>query len=260
MSFNTALQYIKAKFGAEKVDAGRLDTNLPLGLRIGSVVTINPNYFIRASLQDSFVGFAGEAGLPVVKPVTGISTVKFDGLKDKIYRFYFSDGEDGAPESFLQLFGAEIFYCTAIARFIPSPDEVLAFTGRGQGEGLGSPVFTIYKDQVEDLIPEEALAALFKNADYIEYQREGGEPDEYVPPYQGREVRMDDEFGSTGIRQEIHYMPYARSLADGHEFLMISTEVVVDAEMESSGGQKYESVHVDIMVGMPITTADLQVL
>jgi hypothetical protein len=144
----------------------------------------------------------------------------------------------------------EAIYCTRLIRIIPETEEdQQIYTGRS-GYGLGDLHFSLYRFQLEDLGYGEAdIYAAFGEDESIEYHRDAGDPEqEFVQPFVGSEIRLDDALGEQGLKQEIYFMPYRRSIRDVHEYLFITTEVV----QSKDGDASQREIHVDFMVGVPV--------
>ncbi len=250
MGGKDALGYLRA--GAAKRGVGeeqREDGDLPLGARIGSLVNVQQSPLIRASAAGSLLALPDDAGPRIV----AISQLKLN-LAGKLYRYYLAKGDDDAQERFLQLYQneqcevAEILYCSQLARVIPETEEDQdAYTG-SQGYGLGDPSYTLWREQLaEQGYAASVLDAAFGPEAGAEYQRDVGGGD-FVPPFTGTETRIDDAGGMQGLRQELYFMPYARSLGDGgKEYLLITTEI-----LQSVNGAGKRGIHVDFVVGIPV--------
>ncbi len=254
MSWKQAVDYTKNLWG-KTTDESQQDDNLPLGARIGGLVQMQKSPFIRAISSGSFVEMPTDAQ----STIQAISRVNLP-LSGKLYRYYLqkgdSSGNGGEKEIFLQLYVnekgevTEAIYCTQLIRIIPETEEdQQIYTGRA-GYGLGDQHFSLWRFQLEDLGYGEAdIYAAFGDEDSIEYHRDAGDPEqEFVTPFVGSEVRLDDAKGEQGLKQEVYFMPYRRNIKDMHEYLFITTEVV----QSKNGDACQREIHVDFMVGVPV--------
>ena len=253
MSWKQAVNYTKHLWG-QSTDEHQQDDSLPLGARIGSVVQLQKTPFIRAISNGSFIEMPTDAQ----STIQAISRVNLE-LSGKLYRYYLQKGDngnDGEKEIYVQLYVnergevAEAIYCTRLIRIIPETEEdQQIYTGRS-GYGLGDLHFSLWRFQLEDLGYGEAdIYAAFGDDESIEYHRDDGDPEqEFVQPFVGSEVRLDDALGEQGLKQEIYFMPYRRDIKDMHEYLFITTEVV----QSKNGDAGQREIHVDFMVGVPI--------
>ena len=87
------------------------------------------------------------------------------------------------------------------------------------------------------------------------YLRADGRDDDYVPPMQGEEERIDDGQGRQGLNQRIVCMPYNCELAVGREQLWIQTEVV-----RSQNNSVVQAARVDFMIGVDVAIEDVKTL
>lgn len=239
-------------YANEQADAG-----LPFGARVGSLVTLKINPFLRA--VGSLVGMPQAS-----QRVMGVSKLHVD-LNGHAYRFYTALGDaDNEPESFLQIYtdGAgkvvEMTYFRRMVRIIPeTSEEQDAFLGEDSA-GLGQSTFSIERAQMDgvDLGPGVVEQAFGGNG-AITYDRAVGDSAaEFVAPFRGTENRIDDARGDHGLRQDIVFMPYQRTLAGGAtEQLLISTEIVRDR----NGDENAREIHVDFMVGLVLGANDVLV-
>ncbi|MBC7489923.1 hypothetical protein AAKU61_003794 [Undibacterium sp. GrIS 1.2] len=253
MSWTDSIKYIKGIASKHGVDSlkqdSRSDDGLPLGAKIGGLITFQITPFVRASGAGSFV-CTPTANDSIIRSI-GHVNLDFPG---NIYRYYMETGDDEPKkEKFLQVVidetgtVIETMYCSSITRLIPeSEDDQNAFTGEG-GVGLGQLTYTLWKDQLLDCgFSESEMTLAFRDSDQLDYTREVGSG-EYVKPFNGTEVRIDDAQGVHGIEEQIWFTPYVRSLADGNqEHLLITTSVVNSRDGDSSR----RSIYVDFMVGI----------
>ncbi|WP_036169261.1 hypothetical protein [Massilia sp. 9096] len=242
----------KRGFGAAAAgEATRADDGLPLGARIGSLVKIQQSPIIRAQANGSLIATldAGE------DRVLAVSQLKLEPHTE-LYRFYLAMGDDDGKEKFLQVFCrpdgaiAEILYCTGLARVIPeSLEDQRAYTGEA-GYGLGDAGYTLWREQLADMLSEAGLAAVFGDLDRIDFTRDAGARESvFVAPFRGQEIRIDDAQGKHGLRQQLVTMPYVRQLAGGaREILSITTEIVDGVDGDASR----RDIHVDFVIGIPV--------
>lgn len=253
MAWKDVFSYVRAvaaNKGVTKGDA-RVDEGVPLGARIGSVVQLQVSPIIRAQGSGSLVGMPDAGDTRIL----AVSQIRLEP-DTELYRLYLDKGDDDAKEKFLQVFCgddgrvAEILYCTQLARIVPeTADDQDAYTGAA-GYGLGDAGYTLWREQLADMLDAATLATVFGESDRVEYTRDAGAPDaQFVAPFQGRETRIDDAAGKHGLRQQMYFMPYVRRLADGgREVLLITTEIVESVD----GDARRRGIHVDFVVGIPM--------
>lgn len=256
MGWSTALDYLKRQAGKSGVDSAqpeaRADDALPLHARIGSLVTIQQTPFIRAGVNGSLI-VAPAPGQTLIRAIGHLRL----GFPGKIFRYYLETGDDGNErEKFLQLVVdpagevLEMLYCSRFTRFIPQTKEDQdAFMGV-DGQGLGQRVYSLFAQQLaENGYTDEQIAAALQGAEQLDFIREAGNPaDDWVEPFTGTEVRIDDAIGQKGLEQNVWFMPYVRQLGEGREYLLITTEVVNSQDGDTSR----RAIHVDLVVGIPL--------
>ena len=146
---------------------------------------------------------------------------------------------------------SEIMYCTQLARVIPeSAEDQDAYTGQSNA-GLGDRSYTLWRAQLNDIgLDQGELDLIFGNRDGVDYWRDAGDPQaEFVRPFSGTEIRLDDASGRLGLRQEMYFMPYVRELRSGNqEYLLITTEIIHSVNGDSSK----RGIHVDFVIGVPV--------
>jgi hypothetical protein len=254
MGWKDAFDYMRGianKKGAQ-VGGQRVDEGLPLGARIGSVLTIQQSPFIRATGAGSLIAAPEAAD----NRILAVSQIKLN-MSGGLYRYYLDTGDIDAKEKFLQVFRnaqgevAEIMFCTQLARVIPeTADDQDAYTGKA-GYGLGDRTYSLWRDQLGDIGLDEAdLNLVFGNRDSIDYWRDAGNADaEFIAPFTGTETRIDDAAGTQGLKQEMYFMPYVRELpGGGQEYLLITTEIINSVNGDSSK----RGIHVDFVIGLPL--------
>jgi hypothetical protein len=252
MAWKDVFSYVRGIASKQGVTSeARVDDKLPMGARIGSLVQLQRSPIIRAQGNGSLIAMPEDGDTRVL----AISQIRLEP-EAGLFRLYLATGDADAKEKFLQVFSAddgaiaEILYCTQLARVIPeSADDQDAYTGVA-GHGLGDPSYTLWREQMADMLDEATLATVFGDADGLEYARDAGHGNPgFVGPFSGRETRIDDAGGVRGLRQELYYMPYVRTLADGgREYLLISTEIIESVDGDS--GRR--GIHVDFVIGIPL--------
>lgn len=253
MAWKDVFSYVRgiaAKKGVAQGEA-RMDEGAPLDARIGSVVQLQHSPVIRAQANGSLIGMPA----PGDTRVLAVSQMRLQP-DTELYRLYLDKGDEDAKEKFLQVFCgddgkvAEILYCTQLARVVPeTADDQDAYTGQA-GYGLGDPGYTLWREQLADMLGEPELAAVFGDGERLDYVRDaGGSSAGFVQPFHGREIRIDDAQGAHGLRQELYFMPYVRELADGgREYLLITTEIIESVDGDTSK----RGIHVDFVIGIPM--------
>lgn len=252
MAWKDVFSYVRGI--ANKQGAGgaaRVDEGVPMGARIGSLVQLQRSPLIRAQGDGSLVAMPDDGDTRVL----ALSQIRLEP-DAALYRLYLATGDRDAKEKFLQVFSAEdgaiaeLLYCTQLARVIPeTADDQDAYTGAA-GYGLGDASYTLWREQLADMLDAATLAAVFGDADRIDYARDAGSPGaDFVAPFEGREIRIDDAQGVRGLRQQLYYMPYVRTLAGGErEYLLITTEIIESVD----GDTGKRGIHVDFVIGIPL--------
>ncbi len=253
MAWKDVFSYVRgiaAKKGVAQGEA-RMDEGVPLDARIGSVVQMQHSPIIRAQANGSLI----VTPAPGDTRVLAVSQMRLQP-DTELYRLYLDKGDEDAKEKFLQVFCgddgkvAEILYCTQLARVVPeTADDQDAYTGQA-GCGLGDPGYTLWREQLADMLGEPELAAVFGDSERLDYVRDaGGSSADFVQPFHGREIRIDDAQGLHGLRQELYFMPYVRELAGGgREYLLITTEIIESVDGDTSK----RGIHVDFVIGIPM--------
>lgn len=253
MAWKDVFSYVRAVAANKGVTQGEhhADDGVPLGARIGSVVQLQCAPVIRAQTNGSLIATPAAADTRIL----AVSQLRLQP-DTTLYRLYLDKGDDDAKEKFLQVFCgddgkvAEVLFCTQLARVIPeTADDQDAYMGRA-GYGLGDAGYTLWREQLADMLDAPAVDTVFGSADRVDYTRDAGAPDaQFVAPFQGRETRIDDAAGMHGLRQELYFMPYVRALADGsREYLLITTEIV--ESVDGDAGKR--GIHVDFVIGIPV--------
>jgi hypothetical protein len=202
MGWSDAYNYLRN--GAVRlagVEAPRTDRDLPLGARIGSVVSMQQSPLLRAAGDGSLITLPDADDNRIVA-VSQIKLKQSGGL----YRYYLETGDGDDKEKFLQVYQngagqvAEVMYCTQLARVIPETvEDQEAYMGLA-GSGLGDRSYTLWRAQLDDIGLDEAdLDLVFGDSDGVDYWRDAGDPEaEFVTPFSGTETRLDDASGHTG--------------------------------------------------------------
>jgi hypothetical protein len=251
MAWKDVFSYVRGIADKKGVTDGeaRIDAGVPLDARIGSVVRMQQSPVIRAQANGSLIAMldAGDGR------VLAVSQLRLEPGTE-LYRLYLDKGDEDAREKFLQVFGGdgavgEILYCTQLARVIPeTADDQDAYTGQA-GHGLGDQSYTLWREQLADVLDEATLATAFGDAERLDYMRDAGGASAFVQPFKGREIRIDDAQGKHGLRQEMFFMPYVRELAGGgREYLLITTEIIESVDGDASK----RGIHVDFVIGIPV--------
>ncbi|NRR30027.1 DUF2491 family protein [Oxalobacteraceae bacterium] len=254
MAWTDAFNYLRGVAARHGVgDSTRpVDTDLPLGARIGSVLAMQQSGLIRANGSGSLIRLPDEGD----KRIVAVSQIKLN-MAGGLYRYYVDKGDDDAREKFLQLYQspqgevAEIMYCTQLARVIPETvEDQEAYMGVA-GAGLGDRSYTLWRSQLGDYGLDQAdLDLVFGEGEGVDYWRDAGDPDTpFVQPFAGTETRLDDASGQFGLRQDMYFMPYVRELSSGvKEYLLITTEVINSV----NGDASKRGIHVDFVIGIPV--------
>jgi len=252
MGWKDAFDYLRAKRRDDSDAPPPEDRSLPLGARIGSLVSVQMSPLLRASAAGSLVT------LPEAEDTRILAISQFQlSMTGVLYRYYLAKGDDDSQEKFLQLYVdqhgevKEILYCTQLVRVIPTTAEDQdAYTGAA-GYGLGDMNFSLWRSQLDASgIDRPELASAFGEQEVLEFERDAGNPEQdFLPPFAGTETRIDDASGMAGLKQQLFFMPYARQLGDGSkEFLLITTEILQSV----NGNAGKRGIHVDFVVGIPV--------
>lgn len=235
------------------------DQSLPLGGRIGGYIQVN----------DSAILVASTLGSIVVPPETGevriiaISRIRLEGWPEKLglYRYYVATGDGGDKERYIQVMTEngvfkEAVYFTSLTRLYPqNPEMIKYYSGELGDDGIGAGEWVFNRDDLKGLLTEEQFKSLSIEINEIAWQRAIGDGN-HVSPVKGVENRIDDAVGDMGIHQQVWCMPHTRALQGGLvEHLFISLEV-----MDSHDGKREQDVHVDFMVGVPLSADDFRII
>lgn len=246
MSWSNALRYTKSLLS--KKDDSK-DSNLPFGARIGGVVNFQMTPFIKAESYGSLVNAPKDDHCTI----DAISKLEF-GLHNKIYRYYLSKGDsEDEPEVFIQVYCdkdgvvMEALYCSQLTRIYPTDKEEQDLYMGKDRNGLGQYQMNLDSSSLADIG--------IVTSDKTFYRAIDGFNENFLAPLRGKEVRIDDKNGDTGLEQEIYYMPYHRCLtSDLNEHLVISTEII-----NSKDGEDTCEIHVDLMIGIPLEISRLTI-
>lgn len=252
MGWKHAVSY--AKDIAEKHGFGgeqNQDEDLPLGARIGGFLRLQKSPFIRAISEGSLIDMPTDAQ-SVIK---AISRVKLN-LSGSLYRYYLQKGDANEKEIYLQVYVNELgevseaIFCTHLTRLIPETDEDQQIFMGLAGYGLGDKRYSLWRFQLEELgYVESDLQVIFGGDETIDYYRDAGDQEqEFIAPFTGSEVRLDDAIGQQGLQQDIYFMPYKREVKGNTEYLFITTEMM----KSKNGDASQREIHVDFMIGIPV--------
>lgn len=250
MSWKNAVNYTK-NIWAKDVEGNQQDQDLPLGARIGGFLRLQKSPFIRAISEGSLIDMPTDAQ-SVIK---SISRVKLN-LSGSLYRYYLQTGDVNEKEIFLQVYVneqgqvSEAIYCTQLTRLIPETDEDQQIFMGLAGYGLGDKTYSLWRFQLEELgFAETDLQAIFGGDETIDYCRDAGDVEqEFLEPFTGSEIRLDDAVGQQGLQQQIYFMPYKRKVKENTEYLLITTELI----QSKNGDASQREIHVDFMIGIPV--------
>jgi hypothetical protein len=234
------------------------DTGLPYGGRIGSLAQIGEATILVAVTLGSIID-SPKTGEVTIK---AISRIRLQGWPEHLalYRYYLATGDGGEKERYIQVMTdhgepKEVIYFASIYRLFPdSSDTIRFYTGEDEAERIGQREWVFARSDLLTFLNQEQLQALGDKPELV-YARAIGD-DDYHPPIQGVENRIDDAVGDKGVRQKIWCTPHTRTL-DGNiqEHLYVSLEA-----MDSHDGKAERDVHVDFMVGIPISTNDFRIV
>ena len=250
MSWTNAVKYTK-NILANPIAGKNQDDDLPLGARIGGFIRLQKSPFIRAISEGSLIDMPTDAQ-SIIK---AISRVKLD-LSGSLYRYYLQTGDANEKEIFLQVYVndlgevTEAIYCTQLTRIVPETNEDQQIFMGLAGYGLGDKSYSLWRFQLEELgFVESDLQVIFGGDETIDYLRDAGDTEqEFLAPFNGSEVRLDDALGQQGLRQQIYFMPYKRKVKENTEYLLITTELVES----KNGDASQREIHVDFMIGIPV--------
>jgi hypothetical protein len=235
---------IKSRFtGTAEEKKTRIDTALPLGLRVGSRVKISEVPFMLAG-EGIYVAYPGEESL-----VGAYSESDMAGLKS--FRFYLKDRNDEAQESILLALMdesgsdvAEIYlfreqaeiplYYNSLDEVPPDGDEVNAvnFWIGEQAGIIGMPLFNTPDDIVYERLWQNEL-------------------DAHIPPLSMNERIHLDPYGDTIMQVEhLGTMLYARSVEGLSD--AVDEYIMPTVEKDDDG------FRVRIWVGLPLALSDIE--
>jgi len=251
--FSLAKKIFDAKTGKDPIDQD-VDHGLPFKAKVGSLITLNVSPFLRA--EGTLVKAPDR-----MQTVVAISRLRMP-MDGKLYRLYLTKGDDASEmESFIQVYMTakgdidELQYYQRMLRMYPETEvDYNLFTGRSE-EGLGFKEFSLWKEQMAGIGYDEVLLdEAFGDEEQLVFERQIPGAD-FLRPFTATENRIDNSAGSEGLLQEVIFMPYVRELeSGGQELLLLSAETV----KEQNHRQKQE-VHVDFMIGVPLTESDVSI-
>ncbi|MDR9836866.1 MULTISPECIES: hypothetical protein [Herbaspirillum] len=257
MSWKNAFSYLGRLSGRGKSrDEVSADAGLPLGLRIGSLVSIKSGYYLAMDQRATFV-----RPLPAAAAVKAISSLSLN-MDLRVHRFWIETGDSGVAARFLQITSAldgtpkEAFLCSLIARYVPvSVEEQDIYTGANQ-IGLGEREFAVQRDSIDQrFYSADEIEKAFGDSVDLVFRRDVGGSENFVAPFTGVEIRIDDSRGERGLEQSVWFMPYFRRFGGISEHLFITT-----ANLTSRNGRPEREVYVDFVAGLPVPLTDLAVV
>jgi hypothetical protein len=229
--------FIREKFGLKKaetttiqvdghkVEVDRLDSWLPQGLRIGSIISLNENWFYTNE------GLGGT--IPKPEELTG--TIQYLSYVD--------------VDSKIRLFRAFI-----------NPDLFLQFTIRKDDKHLEeihlfSTVYTDFPQEWETVLGPDGLGQMeFYDSPGNRFYRVTGANSSYEKPQEAEERGIFDPAGQKGWITDLSYHFYQRILSDDKtpEFLLIQVE---DVREENGQPGDRASVTYSLGIELPVTTS-----
>lgn len=214
----------------------RIDDNLPLGLKINGMVTLDETKFI----------IHGDA-LKIQSPGGGNHTVlaieKFMLSKLAVYRFYL-ESNDNKNQSILQVPLAEgeagsIALYRIYDEVYPESEEEWGWWLNEHTGWIGYKDFIIRGDDGSETL----------------YQRIWGGDGEYSKPLFFNSTLILDPYGMTGMRTENLAMAYGREISRNmREYVFLAQQKVLD----DSG--RIEEAKIVIMAGMDLNKAEVGVI
>ena len=236
---------------------GAVPAEAPLNARIGSLLDMQRSDFV--VLSSSLLVVPGATQ----QPIEAISRLHLDADENlRLFRFYTRRGKQarGDGSEFLQVMmdgneATDVAYYQHLCRQTPQTREEQA-PFKGEGFGLGELNFWLGEDLLEAAgIAQAKIDELLLAGNPLGFERDTPGAT-YVTPFTGRETRLDDEAGLTGLSQQFWMMPYTRTLPDGNtERLLIAFEVV-----DSVDGNPVQQVHVDYWAGLSIRPQKFQII
>ncbi len=231
------------------------DETLPLGGRIGGLMTLPGNPFLRASIAGSITSAPKEALV-----IVAISRIRLSHLEGMIYRYYTQIGDSSEKESFLQVVtGAdqsilEVAYFENLVRFHPStPADINRYKVAG-ADHSGKPQWGLSHSDLAGVLLPEILSRVTEAG--VVYDRSITPSDASIAPIEATEVRIDDRIGEQGLKQQVWLMQYARAVGTSTEVLYVSLEVPL-----SRNGQQIDQVpQVDFAIGITIDPSAVNII
>lgn len=234
------------------------DIGLPYGARIGGFAKIDDVAIFTASTLGSII----DSPKTQQVKICAISRVRITGWPNNLalHRFYLETGDNGDKERYIQVVSEggvpkeTIFFSSMLRLYPNSPGVIRFYTGEDEADRIGHRQWVFGRADLEAHLGKEQFARI-GNKNELVYDRAIGDGD-YHLPIQGVENRIDDAVGDTGMRQNLWCMPHVRTLEAGlQEHLFISLE-----EMSTRNGNRVRDVHVDFMIGIPLSINDFRIL
>ena len=229
------------------------DARLPLKINFKTTVTFEVNPIVSAITRGAMLNVRTD-NLKVLK-VQAISSIRIDGMEDKIiHRFYFNSGSQ-EKRLFLQTLSNrnnvenidEILFCCSVTEPPAGADDIAFFMGDDE-KGLGEPSYSFSRDDLTTFLPSSEVdkrLAVGDNEEGVEYQRVDADED-FMPAFTGIETVILDPYGSTGeSRRIMNLMPHSRALTEN----MFEEFIVAFWVTESKNGS-------DISIGNQIPLAE----
>ena len=251
MPWISALRYAKAHLAPASGAEGQADAAAPLGARIGALLRYQRAPLIRARAAGSLFDMPAEEQ----DVVRAISHVRLD-LSGSLWRLFTQVGNVlDDDDRFLQVLVdrqggiVDALACSRLTGFIPSASDVALFRGDG-GTGLGAQSYSLGADQLVSAgVPSDVLSAALGERDRLDFLRDVDSQAEFVAPFAGTEVRIDDADGTRGQNARVWFMPYVRNLADGSpEYLLIQMSAVDSRD----GDPSRRAVLVGMWIAIPM--------
>lgn len=271
MGWKDAFNYAKKPFTKPEVHE---DTGLPLGAKIGSIISFSSTPFIKFQLAGSI------CRSPVYDKAQIVAVSRLHvPINGRLFRYYIDAGGNSEnTETYIQVYENaagnvdEVIYFDKLARHLPqSYEEMEVFTGVARC-GVGEQAYCLDTNTLTELcnLSPSVVSQACGEAGAVEYHRAWADSSEaYSLPFYGNEERIDDCAGLTGLKQNVIYAPYVRNLSSDisggslEEHLSICTEISsstsgTNFNVDNLGSIK--SIHVDFMVGIPLELSRIQIL
>ena len=246
--------YLSGIFGKSvNSEAVTQDAHLPLKINFKTTVTFETNPIVSAITRGAMLNVQTD-NLKMLK-VNAISSIKIDGMEDKIiHRFYFDSGSQ-EKQLFLQVLSDrnhvenidEILFCSSVTEPPAGADDIAFFMGDDE-KGLGESSYRFSRQDLTTFLPSSEVdkrLAASGNEDGVEYQRANAD-EEFMPAFTGIETIISDPYGTTGESIRImNLMPHSRALTE----TLFEEFIVAFWVTESKNGR-------DISIGNQIPLAE----